>query len=85
MGIADVSWMVSIVGGAGYLLYRSIWKKTGLCQGCANAGCPRREVGVPAALLGCWSSERRAVGTAKSRRRMGESQWVSAVERRRTQ
>jgi hypothetical protein len=39
MGFTDIIWMVSIIGGALYLLYRSIWKKKGHCQGCDSGGC----------------------------------------------
>ncbi len=42
MGIADVVWMALILGGAGYLLYRSVWKNKGRCQGCNGAGCAKR-------------------------------------------
>jgi hypothetical protein len=41
MGIVDFVWMALILGGAGYLLYRSAWKKAGHCQGCVNAGCSK--------------------------------------------
>jgi hypothetical protein len=34
MGIVDVVLIVMIVGGAVYLLYRSLWKKKGYCAGC---------------------------------------------------
>ncbi len=33
MGIGDVVLIVLIVGGAVYLLYRSLWKKKGYCTG----------------------------------------------------
>lgn len=39
MGLADLAWMALIIGGAGYLLYRSLWRKHGCCQGCDNVGC----------------------------------------------
>ncbi len=45
--------MALILGGAGYLLYRSVWKKKGCCQGCDNAGCSKMSLGAPAVLLGC--------------------------------
>lgn len=53
MGAGDVLWMIAIVGGAAYLLYRSVWKGKGRCQGCSNLGCSRRALAVPGALLGC--------------------------------
>jgi len=53
MGSADIVWMVLILGGAGYLLYRSVWKKKGHCQGCDNAGCTKKFIVAPAVLLGC--------------------------------
>jgi hypothetical protein len=34
MGIVDIALIVPIVGGAVYLLYRSLWKKRGYCSGC---------------------------------------------------
>lgn len=34
MGLTDIVLIVLIVGGAVYLLYRSIWKKKGYCHGC---------------------------------------------------
>jgi hypothetical protein len=39
MGPIDVVLMVLIVGGAVYLLYRSLWKKKGHCQGCLSGAC----------------------------------------------
>ena len=38
MGIVDVVLIVVIVGGAVYLLYRSLWKKRGYCTGCDTSG-----------------------------------------------
>lgn len=38
MGFVDVALMILIVGGALYLLYRSIWKKGGYCHGCSSSG-----------------------------------------------
>jgi uncharacterized membrane-anchored protein len=37
MGIVDIVLIVLIVGGAVYLLYRSIWKKKGYCHGCDSS------------------------------------------------
>ncbi len=34
MGFVDIALMAVIVGGAVYLLYRSLWKKKGHCPGC---------------------------------------------------
>jgi hypothetical protein len=39
MGFADIVWMVIIIGGALYLLYRSLWKKRGHCAGCDSETC----------------------------------------------
>ena len=39
MGIVDVFLMVLIIGGAVYLLYRSLWKKKGHCMGCDSGIC----------------------------------------------
>jgi hypothetical protein len=38
MGIVDIVLIVPIVGGAVYLLYRSLWKKKGYCAGCDPSG-----------------------------------------------
>lgn len=37
MGFADIVFAGLIVGGAVYLLYRSIWKKRGYCTGCTTS------------------------------------------------
>ena len=34
MSLADIFWMIIIIAGAGYLLYRSVIKKKGHCPGC---------------------------------------------------
>ncbi|HEY6873918.1 MAG TPA: FeoB-associated Cys-rich membrane protein [Geobacteraceae bacterium] len=39
MGANDVVWMVVILGGAGWLLYHSLWKKKGSCHGCSGGCC----------------------------------------------
>lgn len=52
MGVTDALWMAAIVGGAGYLFYRSFWKKRGCCQGCCNTGCSRRTLAVTGSILG---------------------------------
>jgi hypothetical protein len=41
MGVADIIWMAAILGGAGYLLYRSFRKKKGPC-GCSDCGCDKK-------------------------------------------
>ena len=38
MGIVDIVLIVLIVGGAVYLLYRSLWKKKGYFPGCDPSG-----------------------------------------------
>ena len=38
MGISDYILMALIIGGALYLLYRSLWKKKG-CAGCPSGEC----------------------------------------------
>jgi hypothetical protein len=38
MGIVDIALIALIVGGAAYLLYRSLWKKRGYCPGCDSQG-----------------------------------------------
>ncbi|MFZ5799071.1 MAG: FeoB-associated Cys-rich membrane protein [Thermodesulfobacteriota bacterium] len=39
MGPADLIWMVILIGGALYILYRSLWKKRGYCHGCPSQTC----------------------------------------------
>lgn len=39
MGFADVVVMILTIAGAFYLLYRSVWKKRGHCQGCDAGVC----------------------------------------------
>ncbi|MFO0751820.1 MAG: FeoB-associated Cys-rich membrane protein [Thermodesulfovibrionales bacterium] len=41
MDSVDVIWMAVIVAGALYLLYRSVWKKKGHCQGCDSGTCDK--------------------------------------------
>lgn len=44
--------MACVLGGTGFLLYRSVWKGTGSCRGCKNAGCSRRGLFAAAVVLG---------------------------------
>ncbi len=39
MNFVDIALMALIISGAGYLLYRSLWKKKGHCQGCDSGMC----------------------------------------------
>ncbi len=39
MGFVDILLMGLIISGAVYLLYRSLWKKKGHCQGCDSEIC----------------------------------------------
>jgi hypothetical protein len=39
MEIVDIVLMVLFIGGAVYLLYRSLWKNKGHCQGCDAGTC----------------------------------------------
>lgn len=39
MGLIDIPLMTAIIGGAVYMLYRSIWKKKGHCSGCNDMTC----------------------------------------------
>lgn len=39
MSLADICWMVLILGGSGYLFYRSAIKKKGHCPGCDDGSC----------------------------------------------
>ena len=41
MGFMDIVLMVVIIGGALYILYRSVWKKKGHCSGCDSGTCDR--------------------------------------------
>ncbi len=43
MGFADIVLIILIIGGAFYLLYRSLWKKKGHCQGCDSATCDMKK------------------------------------------
>ena len=43
MGIFDIVLMIVILGGAFWLLYHSIWKKKGCCQGCDSGKCSGKE------------------------------------------
>ncbi|HWI41487.1 MAG TPA: FeoB-associated Cys-rich membrane protein [Verrucomicrobiae bacterium] len=43
MGFADLLIMAVILAASGYLLYRSLWKKKGHCQGCSDHGCSSRK------------------------------------------
>lgn len=42
MGVVDIIWLVPILGGAGYLFYRSVIKKKGHCPGCDQGRCDKR-------------------------------------------
>ncbi|GFE62464.1 FeoB-associated Cys-rich membrane protein [Geobacter sp. AOG2] len=39
MGTMDIVLMAAILGGAAWVLYRSLWKKKGHCHGCDGGGC----------------------------------------------
>ncbi len=39
MSFVDIALMAVIIAGAGYLLYRSLWKKKGHCQGSCSGTC----------------------------------------------
>ncbi|MBI5101079.1 MAG: FeoB-associated Cys-rich membrane protein [Nitrospirae bacterium] len=43
MGIKDIIFMALIIGGALYLLYRSVWKKKGHCSGCGPDTCEMKK------------------------------------------
>ncbi|MCM2357157.1 MAG: FeoB-associated Cys-rich membrane protein [Geobacteraceae bacterium] len=42
MGVKDIIIAAVILGVAGYLLYRSLWKKKGHCQGCDSGSCDKK-------------------------------------------
>jgi hypothetical protein len=44
MGFTDIAFMILIIGGAFYLLYRSLWKKKGHCPGCDSETCDKKEL-----------------------------------------
>jgi len=39
MGAFDIILMILILAGAFWLIYSSIWKKKGHCQGCDSCNC----------------------------------------------
>ncbi len=43
MNFVDIALMVVIIAGAVYLLYRSLWKKKGHCQGCDMGSCEAKK------------------------------------------
>jgi hypothetical protein len=43
MTFSDILLMGLIIGGAIYLLYRSVWKKKGHCAGCSAETCEMRK------------------------------------------
>jgi hypothetical protein len=43
MGFVDIALMAVIISGAVYLLYRSLWKKKGHCQGCESGACTTKK------------------------------------------
>jgi hypothetical protein len=43
MGLIDILLMGLIIAGAVYLLYRSLWKKKGHCQGCDSGTCDTKK------------------------------------------
>lgn len=45
MGLSDIILMILIVGGAVWLLYRSLWKKKGCCGDSGCGGCSGRKDG----------------------------------------
>jgi hypothetical protein len=42
MGVSDIIIAGVILAGAFYLLYRSLWKKKGHCQGCESGSCGKK-------------------------------------------
>ena len=43
MGISDIIIAVIILAGAVYLLYHSLWKNKGHCQGCDSGSCDSKK------------------------------------------
>ncbi|MEW6487477.1 MAG: FeoB-associated Cys-rich membrane protein [Thermodesulfobacteriota bacterium] len=43
LGFEDLFWMGLVLGGAAWLLYRSVRKKKGHCSGCGGCGCDTRK------------------------------------------
>ncbi len=44
MRIIDIVLIVSIISGAVYIIYRSLWKKQGHCPGCDVGTCTVRGI-----------------------------------------
>ncbi|NTU48360.1 MAG: FeoB-associated Cys-rich membrane protein [Syntrophobacteraceae bacterium] len=44
MGISDSIIAAVILAGAVYLMYHSVWKKKGHCQGCSDGVCASGKV-----------------------------------------
>ena len=42
MGAFDIILVTLILGGAFWLLYHSLWKKKGHCQGCDSGTCSKK-------------------------------------------
>lgn len=42
METADIIIAAIILAGAAWLLYRSVWKKKGHCQGCESGCCDKK-------------------------------------------
>ncbi|MFZ2948714.1 MAG: FeoB-associated Cys-rich membrane protein [Desulfuromonadaceae bacterium] len=42
MGACDIILVTLILGGAFWLLYHSLWKKKGCCQGCDSVTCNKK-------------------------------------------
>ena len=43
MNLADLLWMTFFLGGAGYLFYRSFWRKKGGCHNCSGCSCAAKK------------------------------------------
>lgn len=43
MRLLDIILMILILAGALWLLYHSLWKKKGHCQGCNSDSCNKRD------------------------------------------
>jgi hypothetical protein len=62
MGIVDIVLMVMFIGGAVYLLYRSLWKKKGHCSGCSSETCNLKKTkGAAAESNTCVAASQRRI------------------------
>jgi hypothetical protein len=64
MQLLDIVLTGALIGGALYLLYRSLWKKSGYCRGCSAENCQRKQPKPTATALE-WPSIAETAGNLK--------------------